>query len=60
MRGRNREHQRGSDTRHSNERFARANIKSVEIRIFSDNVAIFDEIANGAPAKFDRRGMNPN
>ena len=31
----------------TNERFARANIKNAEIRIFGDNVAIFDEIAKG-------------
>jgi len=31
----------------TNERFARANIKSAEIRTYDDNVTIFDEIANG-------------
>ena len=31
----------------TNERFARANIKNAEIRIHSDNVTIFDEIAKG-------------
>jgi cyclohexadienyl dehydratase len=31
----------------TNERFARANIKSAEIEIFNDNVTIFDEIAKG-------------
>jgi cyclohexadienyl dehydratase len=31
----------------TNERFARANIKSAEIRVFGDNVAIFEEIAKG-------------
>jgi cyclohexadienyl dehydratase len=31
----------------TNERFARANIKSAEIKVFGDNVAIFDEIAKG-------------
>src|SRR5579863_6787207 len=31
----------------TNERFARANIKNAKIRIFGDNVAIFDEIAKG-------------
>jgi cyclohexadienyl dehydratase len=31
----------------TNERFARANIRNAEIRIYSDNVTIFDEIANG-------------
>jgi cyclohexadienyl dehydratase len=31
----------------TNERFARANIRAAEIRIYPDNVTIFDEIANG-------------
>ena len=31
----------------TNERFARANVKTAEITIYSDNVTIFDEIANG-------------
>lgn len=31
----------------TNERFARANIKSAEIRTYDDNVTIFDDIANG-------------
>src|SRR5205823_5868912 len=31
----------------TNERFARANIKSAEIRVHGDNVTIFDEIAKG-------------
>ena len=31
----------------TNERFARANIKNAEIRIYNDNVTIFDEIAKG-------------
>jgi cyclohexadienyl dehydratase len=31
----------------TNERFARANVKSAEIKVFGDNVAIFDEIAKG-------------
>jgi cyclohexadienyl dehydratase len=31
----------------TNERFARANIRNAEIRIYADNVTIFDEIANG-------------
>jgi len=31
----------------TNERFARANIKNAEIRIYDDNVTIFDEIAKG-------------
>ena len=31
----------------TNERFARANVKSAEIRTYSDNVTIFDEIAKG-------------
>jgi cyclohexadienyl dehydratase len=31
----------------TNERFARANVKQAEIRIYNDNVAIFDQIANG-------------
>ncbi len=31
----------------ANERFARANIKSAEITTYSDNVTIFDQIANG-------------
>ena len=31
----------------TNERFARANVKSAEITIYHDNVTIFDEIANG-------------
>jgi cyclohexadienyl dehydratase len=31
----------------TNEGFARANIRNAEIRIFGDNVAIFDEIARG-------------
>ncbi len=31
----------------TNERFARANVKNAEIKVFGDNVAIFDEIAKG-------------
>ncbi len=31
----------------TNERFARANVKSAEITVYPDNVTIFDEIANG-------------
>ena len=31
----------------TNERFARANIKNAEIRVYPDNVRIFDEIAEG-------------
>jgi cyclohexadienyl dehydratase len=31
----------------TNERFARANIKNAEIKIYPDNVTIFDEIATG-------------
>jgi len=31
----------------TNERFARANIKHAEIKIYADNVTIFDEIARG-------------
>jgi cyclohexadienyl dehydratase len=31
----------------TNERFARANVKNAEIRVFGDNVTIFDEIAKG-------------
>jgi cyclohexadienyl dehydratase len=31
----------------TNERFARANIKNAEIKIYNDNVTIFDEIAKG-------------
>jgi cyclohexadienyl dehydratase len=31
----------------TNERFARANVKSAEIRVYNDNVTIFDEIARG-------------
>lgn len=31
----------------TNERFARANIKSAEIKVYGDNVTIFDEIARG-------------
>ena len=31
----------------TNERFTRANIKSAEIRLYADNVTIFDEIAKG-------------
>jgi len=31
----------------TNERFARANVKSAEIRVYGDNVTIFDEIAKG-------------
>jgi cyclohexadienyl dehydratase len=31
----------------TNERFARANLKSAEIKTYSDNVTIFDEIAKG-------------
>jgi cyclohexadienyl dehydratase len=31
----------------TNERFARANVKSAEIRTYNDNVTIFDEIAKG-------------
>jgi cyclohexadienyl dehydratase len=31
----------------TNERFARANVKNAEIKIYNDNVTIFDEIAKG-------------
>ncbi len=31
----------------TNERFARANVKNAEIRVYPDNVTIFDEIAKG-------------
>jgi cyclohexadienyl dehydratase len=31
----------------TNERFARANVKTAEIEIYNDNVRIFDEIAKG-------------
>jgi cyclohexadienyl dehydratase len=31
----------------TNERFAKANIKSAEIKVYNDNVTIFDEIAKG-------------
>jgi cyclohexadienyl dehydratase len=31
----------------TNERFARANIKNAEIKVYNDNVTIFDEIAKG-------------
>ena len=31
----------------TNERFARANVKNAEIRVYNDNVTIFDEIAKG-------------
>jgi cyclohexadienyl dehydratase len=31
----------------TNERFARAHIKNAEIRVYPDNVTIFDEIAKG-------------
>jgi cyclohexadienyl dehydratase len=31
----------------TNERFARANVKSADIRVFNDNTKIFDEIAKG-------------
>jgi cyclohexadienyl dehydratase len=31
----------------TNERFARANVKSADIRVYNDNVTIFDEIAKG-------------
>jgi cyclohexadienyl dehydratase len=31
----------------TNERFARANVKTAEIKIYNDNVTIFDEIAKG-------------
>ncbi len=31
----------------TNERFARAHIKNAEIRVYADNVTIFDEIADG-------------
>jgi len=31
----------------TNERFARANIRNAEIRVYTDNVTIFDEIAKG-------------
>jgi cyclohexadienyl dehydratase len=31
----------------TNERFARANIKNADIRVYGDNVTIFDEIAKG-------------
>ena len=31
----------------TNERFARANIKNAEIKVYGDNVTIFDEIAKG-------------
>ena len=32
----------------TNERFARAHIKAAEIKVYNDNVTIFDEIARGA------------
>jgi cyclohexadienyl dehydratase len=31
----------------TNERFAKANVKTAEIRVYNDNVTIFDEIAKG-------------
>ncbi|WP_316234758.1 transporter substrate-binding domain-containing protein [Bradyrhizobium sp. SZCCHNR1020] len=31
----------------TNERFARANIKAAEVKVYNDNVTIFDEIAKG-------------
>jgi len=31
----------------TNERFARAHVKNAEIRVYNDNVTIFDEIARG-------------
>jgi len=31
----------------TNERFARANVKNAEIKVYNDNVTIFDEIAQG-------------
>ncbi len=31
----------------TNERFARANVKNAEIKVYGDNVTIFDEIAKG-------------
>jgi cyclohexadienyl dehydratase len=31
----------------TNERFARANVKNAEIKVYNDNVTIFDEIARG-------------
>jgi cyclohexadienyl dehydratase len=31
----------------TNERFARANVKNAEVKVYNDNVTIFDEIANG-------------
>lgn len=31
----------------TNERFARANVKNAEIKVYNDNVTIFDEIASG-------------
>jgi cyclohexadienyl dehydratase len=31
----------------TNERFARANVKNAEVRVYNDNVTIFDEIAKG-------------
>ena len=31
----------------TNERFARANVKNAEVKVYNDNVAIFDEIAKG-------------
>ena len=31
----------------TNERFARANVKNAEIKVYNDNVTIFDEIAKG-------------
>jgi cyclohexadienyl dehydratase len=31
----------------TNERFARANVKNADIRVYNDNVTIFDEIAKG-------------
>jgi cyclohexadienyl dehydratase len=31
----------------TNERFARANVRNAEVKVYNDNVTIFDEIANG-------------
>src|SRR5258707_8167200 len=36
-----------TNTGGTNERFARANVKNAEIKIYNDNVTIFDEIAKG-------------
>jgi cyclohexadienyl dehydratase len=36
-----------TNTGGTNERFARANVKNAEVKIYNDNVTIFDEIAKG-------------